>query len=90
MANVRLTGEYRPTKKAASKGGDWDSLTVRRAANGFSIQKCFDYQPGQKEKAAPPPYLATEPGQALDYLEECLGPGEHNAHEAKEEASEKE
>ena len=73
----------------AAKSGDWDSLIVRKAQNGFSVQKCFDYQPGKKEKTTPPPYLGTAPGDTLDYIEKCLGPGEHAAHEKREDQGKK-
>ena len=73
-----------PTRRAKGSG-DWDSICITKAANGFEVRKCLDWKPGARvQPTQPKPYLATEPGEALAYLESCLGKAEHAAHEAGE------
>ena len=77
----------KPAQKK-SGGEDWDSICIRKAANGFMISKSLPYD--GKMRKDPDPYLATEAGEALDYIESCIGKREHQAHEDKEEKGEKE
>jgi len=71
-------------KTAAKEGGDWECLHIRKAANGFTITKDLPMKDG-KYQESPPAYLATEPGEVLDYVEHCVGTKETAAHEAREE-----
>ena len=74
---------------APAKTGAWDTLIVKKAGNGFTIQSCCDYN-GGKMPPDEQPMIFTEPGAALDHLESYMGKREHAAHEAKEEKGEKE
>lgn len=67
---------------AMRKGNGWE---VRKEHEPKKDNKGFPvYDPGSADDAM----VFTEPGEALSYIEECMGADEHMAHEAAEEAAE--
>lgn len=73
-----------------AKGGDWDQIIIRKAANGLVITRCYDYRPGAKTQPQDEkPYLATSPEEAHEYIDPCINDKKYYSESAEEKAEKK-
>lgn len=70
-------------KNSGYKGGDWDTITIRKASNGLVITRCRDWQPGMKTPPDEKPYLATSSEEAHEYIDPCVDDPKYYAESKK-------